>query len=69
LPGLFVAGAFHSGGFSYNAVAGVLLAEMVRGERTSVDVSSFSPGRFDPDTAREYLATAVPQSAAVKRRH
>lgn len=69
LPGLFVAGAFHSGGFSYNTVAGVLLAEMVAGSRTSIDVSAFSPDRFDRGQASEYLAKRVPQSAAVQRRH
>jgi glycine/D-amino acid oxidase-like deaminating enzyme len=69
LPGLFVAGAFHSGGFSYNTVAGVLLAEMIADERTSIDVSAFSPDRFDCGHASEYLGQRVPQSAAVRRRH
>jgi glycine/D-amino acid oxidase-like deaminating enzyme len=69
LPGLFVAGAFHSGGFSYNTVAGVLLAEMIADGRTSIDVSSFSPDRFDRQLASEYLAELVRQSAAVRRRH
>jgi glycine/D-amino acid oxidase-like deaminating enzyme len=70
LPGLFVAGAFHSGGFSYNTVAGVLLAEMVVDDgRTSIDVSNFSPDRFDRPTAAAYLSERVPQSAAVRRRH
>jgi dimethylglycine dehydrogenase len=69
LPGLFVAGAFHSGGFSYNTAAGVLLAEMIVDGGASIDVSSFSPDRFDRQAAREYLAQRVPQSAAVRRRH
>jgi sarcosine oxidase subunit beta len=70
LPGLFVAGAFHSGGFSYNTVAGVLLAEMVADDgHTSIDVSSFSPDRFDRPTATAYLSEPVPQRAAVRRRH
>jgi sarcosine oxidase subunit beta len=69
LPGLFVAGAFHSGGFSYNTAAGVLLAEMVADGRASIDVSSFSPDRFDRRVASEYLSQRVPQSAAVRRRH
>jgi sarcosine oxidase, subunit beta len=69
LPGLFAAGAFHSGGFSYNTAAGVLLAEMVSDGRALIDVSSFSPDRFDRGAAREYLAQRVPQSAAVHRRH
>jgi glycine/D-amino acid oxidase-like deaminating enzyme len=69
LPGLFVAGAFHSGGFSYNTVAGVLLAEMVLDGRTSIDVAAFSPDRIDRGDASEYLQHRVPQSAAVRRRH
>jgi glycine/D-amino acid oxidase-like deaminating enzyme len=69
LPGLFVAGAFHSGGFSYNTAAGVLLAEMVADGRASIDVSAFPPDRFDRGVASEYLAERVPQSAAVRRRH
>jgi dimethylglycine dehydrogenase len=70
LPGLFVAGAFHSGGFSYNTVAGVLLAEMVVDDgRTSIDVAHFSPDRFDRPTAAVHLSERVPQSAAVRRRH
>jgi sarcosine oxidase subunit beta len=69
-PGLFVAGAFHSGGFSYNTVAGVLLAEMIAdGGTTSIDVAAFSPDRFNREHANEYLAHRVPQSAAVRRRH
>lgn len=69
LPGLFVAGAFHSGGFSYNTVAGMLLSEMVAGRSTSIDISTFSPDRFDRSHASEYLCSRVPQSAAVRRRH
>lgn len=69
LPGFFVAVAFHSGGFAYNPVAGLLMAEYVADGRTSIDVSAFSPNRFDPDDVAAYLATTVQQSDAVKRRH
>jgi glycine/D-amino acid oxidase-like deaminating enzyme len=68
-PGLFLAGAFHSGGFSYNTVAGVLLAEMVVDGQTSIDIAAFSPDRFDRHDASTYLACLVPQSASVRRRH
>ena len=69
LPGLYVGVAFHSGGFAYNPVAGLLMAEYVADGRTSIDVSAFSPNRFDPDDVAAYLATTVAQKDAVRRRH
>jgi sarcosine oxidase, subunit beta len=69
LPGFYTGLAFHSGGFAYNPAAGLLLAEFVADGRTRIDVSAFSPDRFDPGAADEYLATTVPQQAAVRRRH
>jgi glycine/D-amino acid oxidase-like deaminating enzyme len=69
LPGFYTGLAFHSGGFAYNPAAGLLLAELVAGGRTSIDVSAFSPDRFDPAEVQEYMATTVPQQAAVQRRH
>jgi sarcosine oxidase, subunit beta len=69
LPGFYTGLAFHSGGFAYNPAAGLLLAEFVADGRTSIDVSAFSPDRFDPRDVDEYLATTVPQQAAVRRRH
>jgi glycine/D-amino acid oxidase-like deaminating enzyme len=68
-PGLHVAMAFHSGGFAYNPVAGFLMAEYVIDGRTSIDVSAFSPNRFDPKAVDEHLATTVAQKDAVRRRH
>jgi glycine/D-amino acid oxidase-like deaminating enzyme len=69
LPGLFVALAFHSGGFAYNPAAGQLLAEIVADGRASLDVSAFSPNRFEPAETDAYLAETIPQSGAVRRRH
>lgn len=69
LPGLFVGVAFHSGGFAYNPVAGLLMAEYVADGRTSIDISAFSPNRFEADDVAGYLATTVAQKDAVKRRH
>jgi len=46
LPGFYVGTAFHSGGFSYNTVAGLLLAELIIDGKTSIDISAFSPDRF-----------------------
>lgn len=63
LPGLVFGTAFHSGGFAYSPVAGLLLAELAAGEKTSIDISSFAPDRFsvdDPDAM---------QAPAMGRRH
>ncbi|MBL9215578.1 MAG: FAD-binding oxidoreductase [Opitutaceae bacterium] len=68
-PGLFVGLAFHSGGFSYNPVSGLLLAELVSTGRTSIDIAAFSPDRFSAPAADAYLASVVPQKHAVRRRH
>jgi glycine/D-amino acid oxidase-like deaminating enzyme len=69
MPGFFIAGAFHSGGFSYNTVAGLLLAEMAASKPPSVDVTAFSPDRFSADATEAYLETTLAQSQAVRRRH
>ena len=69
LPGLVVGAAFHSGGFAYSPVAGLLLAELAAGEEPSVDISSFSPARFVPQDTDAYLAKTVVQSEAFRRRH
>jgi sarcosine oxidase, subunit beta len=69
LPGFYTGLAFHSGGFAYNPAAGSLLAELVADGRASIDLSAFSPDRFDPRETEAYLATTVPQQAAVRRRH
>lgn len=68
-PGLLLGCAFHSGGFAYNPVAGLLLAELATKGHTSIDISAFSPNRFAADTAANYLATTVIQADAVRRRH
>jgi sarcosine oxidase, subunit beta len=67
--GLFVAASFHSGGFSYSAVAGLLLAELVVDGRTSIDITSFSPDRFVPADTERYLATTIHQRQVAWRRH
>jgi len=70
LPGLFIAGAFHSGGFSYNTVAGLLLAEFVADGHTSIDISTFSPDRFtDENEVGKYLSTSLTQEQVDSRRH
>lgn len=69
LPGLVVGTAFHSGGFAYSPVAGLLLAQLAAGERPEVDVSSFSPARFSAQDTDAYLASTVVQADAFRRRH
>lgn len=69
LPGFYIGVAFHSGGFAYNPVTGLLLAEYVADGKTSIDVSAFSPDRFDPAETEAYLASTVTQETAVRRRH
>lgn len=68
-PGLLLGLAFHSGGFAYNPGSGELLAEYASEGKTSVDVSSWSPDRFDPVEAREYLASTIQQEDVARRRH
>ncbi len=69
LPGLVVGAAFHSGGFAYSPVAGLLLAQLAAGEEPSVDVSAFSPERFSVADTDAYLSTTVTQAHAFRRRH
>lgn len=69
VPGLLLGCAFHSGGFAYNPVAGLLLAELAAADRTALDIDAFSPNRFKPDATAAYLATTVTQADAVRRRH
>ncbi|MBZ0292599.1 MAG: FAD-binding oxidoreductase, partial [Anaerolineae bacterium] len=69
-PGLIVAGSFHSGGFAYNPVAGLLLAELALGESTSIDLRAFAPDRFSPEVTETYLATEdVHYKEGIQRRH
>ena len=68
-PGLYLGSSFHSGGFAYNPVAGLLLAEFVVDGQTSIDLTAFSPERFDPAATTTYLATPLAQKDAVQRRH
>lgn len=68
-PGLLLGCAFHSGGFAYNPVAGLFLAELATNGYTSIDISAFSPNRFTDDLTADYLAATVTQAHAVRRRH
>ncbi|MBP1992128.1 NAD(P)/FAD-dependent oxidoreductase [Paenibacillus eucommiae] len=69
LPGLYIGVAFHSGGFAYNPVSGMLLAELVENGRTSINIEAFSPDRFDQAETDAYLAETVKQKHVARRRH
>jgi glycine/D-amino acid oxidase-like deaminating enzyme len=69
VPGLYIGTAFHSGGFAYNPVSGLLLAEFVAEGSTSIDVRAFSPDRFAPKDAEAYLSMTVAQKDSFRRRH
>jgi len=69
LPGLFVGASFHSGGFSYNPVAGLLLAECVVDGQTCIDISEFSPNRFHDADVEAHLANTLHQRDVEDRRH
>ena len=69
LPGMFVATAFHSSGFAYNPIAGLLLAEYVADGKTSINVNLFRPDRFDEKTAEKFVSSSLTQSDIVSRRH
>lgn len=63
-PGLIVAGSFHSGGFAYNPVAGLLLAELALGQATSINIDTFAPTRFSSGDTNKHTRTSH-----VQRRH
>jgi len=69
LPGFYVAVAFHSGGFAYNPAAGLLVAEYVADGRTTIDVRTFSPDRFEAAETEAFLATSIAQHDIARRRH
>lgn len=69
LDGLLIGASFHSGGFAYNPVAGLLLAELAVDGQTQLDIGDFSPTRFDSHATSDYLKSRVTQKDAVSRRH
>ena len=59
IPGIgnfYVGVNFHSGGFGYNPVAGMLLSEYAVVGETSIDVESFRPERFSKIDTGAYLS-------------
>ncbi len=69
LPNLLLGAAFHSGGFAYNPVAGMLLAQLASSGATMLDISAFSPARFSAAETAGYLSAKLRQRDAFARRH
>jgi len=68
-PGLYLATAFHSGGFSYNPVVGELMSEWLVYDKPSLDLKHFLPERFSPPETEAHLDQTLRQNQAVRRRH
>ncbi len=64
-PGLYIATAFHSGGFAYNPAVGSLLADMIVDGESPIDISAFSPDRFDRQQSSNYLCRDLTQGEVV----
>ena len=59
VEGLFVGAHFHSGGFAYNPVSGLLIAEHVVDGGTSIDSEMYSPARFGSIDTDSFLAAPI----------
>jgi len=72
VPGLgnmYVGVNFHSGGFGYNPVAGMLLSEYVVSGKTSVDVDAFLPDRFACVDTASYQSVPLKHNEILQKRH
>ena len=72
VPGLgnmYVGVNFHSGGFAYNPVAGMLLSEYVVSGKTSVDVDAFLPDRFACVDTASYQSVPLKHNEILQKRH
>jgi len=72
VPGLgnfYIGVNFHSGGFGYNPVAGLLLSEYVVNGKTSVDVDSFLPDRFACVDTESYQSMPLKHHDILQKRH
>lgn len=59
VDGLFVGAHFHSGGFAYNPVSGLLLAEHVVDGGTRINSELYSPARFGNVDTDAFLAGPI----------
>ena len=59
VEGLFVGAHFHSGGFAYNPVSGLLVAEHVVDGGTRINTEMYSPARFGDVDTETFLSTPI----------
>ena len=69
LDGLYVGAHFHSGGFAYNPVSGLLIAEHVVDGETSIDSEMYSPARFGTVDTDAFLAAPMMHDDMGRVRH
>ena len=69
VDGLYVGAHFHSGGFAYNPVSGLLIAEHVVDGQTSIDSEMYSPARFGSVDTDAFLAAPMMHDDMGRVRH
>ncbi len=69
VEGLFIGAHFHSGGFAYNPVSGLLVAEHVVDGGTRIDTQLYSPARFGEVDTSAFLATPMTNEEIGHARH
>jgi len=75
MPGLWLAAGFNGGGFSWAAIAGQIMADLILGRDPGFDLSPFDPGRFaarpvrwaNPFTAGEGAGSFQPSAVSLSR--
>ena len=69
IDGLYIGAHFHSGGFAYNPVSGLLIAQHVVDGDTSIDTEMYSPARFGNIDTNTFLSTPIMHSKMGMTRH
>ena len=69
VEGLFIGAHFHSGGFAYNPVSGLLVAEHVVDGGTRINTELYSPARFGEVDTAAFLATPMTNEEIGHARH
>ena len=69
VKGLYIGAHFHSGGFAYNPVSGLLIAEHVVDGETSIDTEMYNPARFGSVNTDAFLSSPIMHSDVGVTRH
>ena len=69
VKGLYIGAHFHSGGFAYNPVSGLLIAEHVVDGETSIDTEMYNPVRFGSVNTDAFLSSPIMHSDMGVIRH